>query len=108
MIILNAYHEFQYPLIMLRRIHGSMKPGARLGIIERDTDELRREAREAYAKTGQIKRRVTESRAETPYTDDHQLALDVVERETAQIGFRKVRHIELRHYHYLLIVEKIP
>lgn len=105
-LILNAYHEFEFPLVMLRRIQSGMKPGARLGFIERDTDQLRREAREAYAKTGKVKRRVTESRDKDPHTDDHRLALDVVEREAAQVGFKKVSHLELRDYHYLLVVEK--
>lgn len=105
-IILNAYHEFGYPLLMLRRISHSLKPGGRLGFIERDTDELRREAREAYAKTGKIKRRVTEARDKNPYTDDHRLAADVIEREAASVGLRKVQLLELREYHYLLVVEK--
>jgi precorrin-6B methylase 2 len=105
-MILNAYHEFEYPLLMLRRIYNALRPGGRLGIIEQDTDELRREAREAYAKTGKIKRRVTESRDKDPYTDDHRLALDVVQRETALVGFVNPRPMELRYYHYLLVVEK--
>jgi len=105
-IILNAYHEFELPLVMLRQIKASLKPGGRLGFIERDTDELRREAREAYAKTGKIKRRVTESRDKDPHTDDHRLAADVIEREAAQVGLRKLQLLELREYHYLLVVEK--
>jgi SAM-dependent methyltransferase len=59
-LILNAYHEFSEPLAMLRHIYKAMKPGARLGFIERDNPALRKEAREAYAKTGKIKRRVDE------------------------------------------------
>lgn len=105
-IILNAYHEFETPLVMLRKIHKAMKPGARLGFIERDTDELRREAREAYVKTGQIKRRVTESRDENPFTDDHRLAANIIEREALSVGFEKVLLLELRDYHYLLVVQK--
>jgi ubiquinone/menaquinone biosynthesis C-methylase UbiE len=105
-IILNAYHEFELPLVMLRQIKNALKPGGRLGFIERDTDELRREAREAYAKTGKIKRRVTESRDKDPYTDDHRLAADVIEREAAQVGLKKVQLLELREYHYLLVVGK--
>lgn len=105
-LILNAYHEFGAPVRMLRKIHSAMKPGARLGFIERDTDELRRAAREAYAKTGKIKRRVTESRDSDPLTDDHRLALDVIQREAESVGFRKVTHLELRDDHYLLVVEK--
>jgi ubiquinone/menaquinone biosynthesis C-methylase UbiE len=105
-IILNAYHEFEAPLLMLRKIHKAMKTGARLGFIERDTDQLRREAREAYAKTGKIKRRVTESRDANSITDDHRLAADIIEREALSTGFEKVLLLELRDYHYLLVVQK--
>lgn len=105
-VVLNAYHEFEYPLLMLRRISKGLKPGGYIGIIEQDTDELRREARDAYAKTGKIKRRVTESRDKDPNTDDHRLALDVVEREAAQVGLKKVKVLELREYHYLIVVQK--
>ena len=80
-VILNAYHEFDQPLGMLAKIKTSMKTGAHLGIIERDTDELREEARQAYAQTGEILRRVTEKDDHNPITDDHRLALDVVRRE---------------------------
>ena len=105
-IILNAYHEFDTPLAMLEKIKSGMKPGGRLGFIERDTDELRREAQEAYKKTGKIKRRVTESRDKDPKTDDHRLAVDIVEREAVSVGFKKVSLLELRDYNYLLVVEK--
>jgi len=105
-LVLNAYHEFEAPIALLRKIRTGMKPGARLGIIERDTDELRREARDAYKKTGKIKRRVTESRDKNPNTDDHRLAADVVEREAIAAGFKKVQLKELRDYHYLMVVEK--
>ncbi len=105
-IILNAYHEFETPIAMLRKIHKAMKPGARLGFVERDTDQLRREAREAYAKTGKIKRRVSESRDGNSYTDDHRLAANIIEREALSVGFEKVLLMELRDYHYLLVVQK--
>ena len=106
-IILNAYHEFEAPIALLQKIKAGMKPGARLGIIERDTDELRRDAQDAYKKTGKIKRRVTESRDKNPNTDDHRLAADVVEREAIAAGFKKVQLKELRDYHYLMVVEKL-
>jgi len=105
-IILNAYHEFEAPIALLQKIKSGMKPGARLGFIERDTDELRREARDAYKKTGQIKRRVTESRDKNPYTDDHRLAAEIIEREALAAGFKAVSLLQLRDYHYLLVVEK--
>lgn len=105
-LILNAYHEFEAPIALLKKIKSGMKPGARLGFIERDTDALRHEARDAYQKTGQIKRRVTESRDKNPNTDDHRLAADIVEREAKAAGFKKVSLLELRDDHYLLVVEK--
>ena len=105
-VILNAYHEFDKPLDMLAKIKASMKPGARLGFIERDTPELRREAEEAYRVTGQIKRRVTEQNDGDPITDDHQLALPIVEREAAEAGLKKVGQLQLGDDNYLLVVEK--
>ena len=104
-IILNAYHEFDKPLDMLAKIKTSMKPGARLGFIERDNPELRREAEDAYRATGQIKRRVTEQPDNDEFTDDHRLALPIVEREAAQVGLRKVGAMQLGDDHYLLVVE---
>ena len=105
-IILNAYHEFDKPLTMLRRIYLAMKPGGRLGFIERDDEELRSLARRAYAQTGQIKRRVNEKVDDNPYTDDHRLALPIVEREAALAGFSRVLSLELNDDSYLLVVEK--
>ncbi len=105
-VILNAYHEFDKPLDMLAKIKTSMKPGARLGFIERDNPDLRREAEAAYRATGRIKRRVTEQSDGDEHTDDHRLALPIVEREAAAVGFRKVGAMQLREDHYLLVVEK--
>ncbi len=105
-IILNAYHEFDKPLDMLAKIKTSMKPGARLGFIERDDPDLRREAEAAYRATGKIKRRVTEQADKDPRTDDHRLALPIVEREAAAAGLRKVSVMQLQQDHYLLVVEK--
>lgn len=105
-LILNAYHEFDQPLTMLRKIYASMKPGARLGFIERDDEALRREARTAYAKTGKIKRRVDERPDKDPTTDDHRLAREVVEREAAKVGFKKVSDNELGGDNYLLVVAR--
>jgi ubiquinone/menaquinone biosynthesis C-methylase UbiE len=105
-LILNAYHEFEYPLAMLRKIHSAMKPDARLGFIERDNETLRREARQAYAATGKIKRRVDERPDSNPYTDDHRLAREIVEREAALVGFRKVATISLNSEHYLVVVTR--
>ncbi len=105
-IILNAYHEFDKPLEMLAKIVTSMKPGARLGFIERDNPDLRREAEAAYKATGKIKRRVAEQADQDPRTDDHRLALPIVEREAAAVGLRKVGAMQLGEDHYLLVVEK--
>jgi SAM-dependent methyltransferase len=105
-IILNAYHEFERPLTMLRHIYRALKPGGRLGFIERDTEELRSEARRAYESTGQIKRRVDEKTDDNPYTDDHRLALPIVEREAALAGFSRVQSLELNDDNYLLVVTR--
>ena len=105
-LILNAYHEFDQPVTMLRHIYGAMKKGGLLGFIERDTEELRSLARRAYQSTGQIKRRVDEKPDNNPYTDDHRLALPVVEREAALAGFTRVLSLELNDDNYLLVVEK--
>ncbi|MDF2439199.1 MAG: hypothetical protein JWN98_183, partial [Abditibacteriota bacterium] len=105
-LILNAYHEFEQPLALLRYVKTAMKPGARLAFIERDNEELRSEAREAYATTGKIKRRVDEQPDKNPYSDDHRLALEIVEREAASVGFKKVVSYDLRDDHYVLVVEK--
>ncbi|MBW3635052.1 MAG: methyltransferase domain-containing protein, partial [Armatimonadetes bacterium] len=87
-VILNAYHEFEQPVALLTKIRAGMKSGARLGILERDDENLRREARLAYERTGRILRRVTERNDGNPITDDHRLALDVVKREGERAGFR--------------------
>lgn len=105
-LILNAYHEFEQPLAMLRKIKAAMKPGARLAFIEKDDDNLRREAEDAYAKTGKIKRRVDEKNDDDPRTDDHRLALPIIERETLSVGFTKYRAMELNDVFYILVVEK--
>jgi ubiquinone/menaquinone biosynthesis C-methylase UbiE len=105
-LILNAYHEFELPLAVLRKIHLSLKAGARLGFIERDNEDLRREAQVTYAKTGQIKRRVDERTDHNPLTDDHRLAREIVEREAKSVGFRSVTNYDLGADHYVVIVEK--
>jgi hypothetical protein len=44
-IIWIAYHEFEKPITMLTKIREAMKIGARVGILERDTDQMRPEPR---------------------------------------------------------------
>lgn len=104
--ILNAYHEFEQPLAVLRRVRAGMKSGARLAFIERDTDELRAQARQAIAQTGRPKHRVDEKPDGNEFTDDHRLALPLVELEASQSGFSKVKSYELGEDNYVLIVEK--
>ncbi len=105
-LILNAYHEFEKPLAMLRKIRLSMKRGACLAFIERDEPELRRQAREAYAKTGQIKKRVDEKPDNDPASDDHRLAREIVQREAQSVGFRVVKTMDLEAPFYAVIVAK--
>lgn len=105
-IILNAYHEFDQPLGMLAKIKTGMKTGARLGIIERDTDELRLEAQRAYAQSGQISRRVGEIDDLNELTDDHTLALDIVKREGEKVGLRFLGSRELGNDKYLAVFSK--
>ncbi|HEX8237628.1 MAG TPA: class I SAM-dependent methyltransferase [Abditibacteriaceae bacterium] len=107
-LILNAYHEFDKPLAMLKKIRAGMKPNGRLAFIERDDEQLRREAQEAYAKTGKIKRRVDERPDQNPITDDHRLAREIVEREAASVGFKRVLAKDLGDDHYLVIVTPAP
>lgn len=102
-VILNAYHEFEQPIALLTKIRAAMKSGARLGILERDDESLRREARRAYEKTGRILRRVTERNDGNPITDDHRLALDVVRREGERAGFRFLSSRQLRDDNYLAV-----
>lgn len=105
-LILNAYHEFEQPLTMLRKIKLAMKPGGRLAFIERDDDQLRLWAEEAYRKTGKILRRVDDKPDNNPRTDDHRLALPITLREAESVGFKKYRVSELKDDHYVLVVEK--
>ena len=105
-MILNAYHEFDQPLAMLVKIGAAMKPGARLGIIERDDPDLRREAQRAYATTGLILHRVAEKDDKNPITDDHRLARDIVEREGQKVGFHFVGAQQLSEDNYLVVFQK--
>lgn len=105
-VILNAYHEFDQPLAMLRKIRRSMKPGARLGFIERDEPQLRREAQEAYATTGKIKRRLGEKSDNNPNTDDHRLAREIVQREAWSVGFKQIKTMDLEAPFYVVVVQR--
>lgn len=105
-VILNAYHEFEQPLAVLRRVRAGMKSGARLAFIERDTDAKREQALEAIRVAGHPKHRVDEQPDGNDFTDDHHLALPIVELEAAQAGFSRVKAYELGADNYVLIVEK--
>lgn len=105
-LILNAYHEFDKPLAMLRKIRLAMKPNARLAFIERDEPQLRHEAREAYVKSGLIERRLGEKPDNDPATDDHRLAREIVQREAQSVGFRLLKTRDLEAPFYVVVVAK--
>ncbi len=105
-LILNAYHEFEKPLAMLRHIRAAMKPGARLAFIERDDPELRRDAQQAYAKTGLIERHLGEKPENNPATDDHRLAREIVQREAQSVGFHLIKIMDLDAPFYVVVVAR--
>lgn len=102
-MILIAYHEFEKPITMLTKIRKAMKIGARLGILERDSDQMRTKAREAYAKTGYILNRVNETLPNDFLTNEHYLALDIVKREVTSVGFKFLFSRELGGDHYIAV-----
>jgi SAM-dependent methyltransferase len=59
-LILKTYHEFAQPILIMERLRQSLRPGAKIGIIDRNG-------------TG----------------TDHGIMPDVVEREMAQAGYRR-------------------
>ncbi len=60
-LILKTYHEFAHPIPLMQKLRASLKPGAKLGIIDRNGDGT-----------------------------DHGIMPGVVEREMAQAGFKRV------------------
>jgi len=66
-LIVDAYHEFETPDAMLRRIHAALRPGGRLGIVE-STDTLGRPRKE--------------------YGERHRLPPELLIEEAARQGFR--------------------
>jgi len=105
-IILISYHEFEKPITMLNKIHKAMKIGARLGIIERDTDEMQVEAREAYAKTGYILHRFNETVSDYFLPDQHYIARDIVVREVTSVGFTFLFYRQLDDDYYITVFAK--
>jgi SAM-dependent methyltransferase len=59
-LILKTYHEFAHPIPLMRKLKLSLKPGAKIGIIDRNGDGT-----------------------------DHGIMPDVVEREMAQAGYAR-------------------
>ena len=102
-IALNAYHEFKMPLTLLKKIAQAMKRGARLGIIDRDTDRMRTEAQREYATTGYISHRVNESLSDHYLTVDHYLAMDIVKHEATSVGFKFLYSRELDGDFYIAV-----
>lgn len=60
-LILKTYHEFAHPIPLMEKLRLSLRPGAKIGIIDRNGDGT-----------------------------DHGIMPDVVEREMAQAGFKRV------------------
>ena len=60
-LILKTYHEFAHPVPLMKRLHGSLRPGAKIGIIDRNGNGT-----------------------------DHGLVPDIVEREMAQAGYHRI------------------
>lgn len=60
-LILKTYHEFAHPVPLMKKLRLSLKPGAKLGIIDRNGDGV-----------------------------NHGIMPDVVEREMAQAGFKRI------------------
>jgi len=58
-LILKTYHEFAQPILLMERLKQSLRPGAKIGIIDRNGDGT-----------------------------DHGIMPDVVEREMAQAGYK--------------------
>jgi SAM-dependent methyltransferase len=60
-LILKTYHEFAHPIPLMQKLKSSLKPGAKIGIIDRNGNGT-----------------------------DHGIMPDVVEREMAEAGFQRV------------------
>ena len=60
-LILKTYHEFAHPIPLMMRLRASLRPGAKIGIIDRNGNGT-----------------------------DHGLMPDVVEREMGQAGYHRI------------------
>ena len=64
-LLLKVYHEIANPVPFMQHLHGSLKPGARIGIIDRNGNGA-----------------------------DHGLQQKIVEREMTEAGYREVEHYD--------------
>ncbi len=64
-LILKTYHEFAHPIPLMTKLKASLRPGARIGIIDRNGNGT-----------------------------DHGLMPDVVVREMAQAGYKPIGHYD--------------
>jgi len=60
-LILKTYHEFEHPIPLMKRLRASLRPGAKIGIIDRNGNGT-----------------------------DHGLMPDIVEREMSQAGYHRI------------------
>ncbi|HEY2472814.1 MAG TPA: class I SAM-dependent methyltransferase [Terracidiphilus sp.] len=60
-LILKTYHEFAHPVPLMKRLRASLRPGAKIGIIDRNGNGT-----------------------------DHGLTPDIVEREMAEAGYHRI------------------
>lgn len=60
-LILKTYHEFAHPVPLMKRLRASLRPGAKIGIIDRNGNGT-----------------------------DHGLMPDIVEREMAEAGYHRI------------------
>jgi SAM-dependent methyltransferase len=60
-LILKTYHEFAHPIPLMTRLRASLRPGAKIGIIDRNGNGI-----------------------------DHGLMPDIVEREMSQAGYHRI------------------
>jgi SAM-dependent methyltransferase len=64
-LLLKVYHEIAHPIPFMKLVHASLKPGAKVGIIDRNG-----------------------------YGTDHGLNHDVVEREMGEAGYKLAEHYD--------------
>ena len=64
-LLLKTYHEVAHPLELLQHLHGSLRPGAKMGVIDRNGNG-----------------------------EDHGIAKEVVIREAGEAGFRLVEQYD--------------